>query len=208
MLVRKYCQTPLDAAGFSMFHCQVSDRHDRSLQIVTSCGKPLLTLNEITFSRYKPSEAECVYAGELMDRWLKNNEQRFTEFLDAYTAYHETAMPEHKNIDAGNGFEISAFDSHYNKDSFYFKVTRSLELNDSAGNDKIVEYTLTCNTDWDVINLSWYKKAVKPSDLKRFSTIPAAVKTKGKQILQAFMEYYNARKRFLDAQSKMESCKF
>lgn len=52
LILRKHCQQHLDNVGLTMFHTEIN--HAKQLSIVGDCGKPLVNISGISFSRTSP----------------------------------------------------------------------------------------------------------------------------------------------------------
>lgn len=73
-MLRKACQDTLDKYGLSMYHTEIGDSGYRGsqkhLKIVGECGKELVTITGITFTRNEPKNAEIDYAVELFGDFM------------------------------------------------------------------------------------------------------------------------------------------
>ena len=90
LLLRKECQEVLDNIGLSTYHAEIKwirpsqwskEKKGRFLSIVGECGKELVTLHGITFSRSSPSKAEIVIAAELLQEFLSNHRKTIKDLI-------------------------------------------------------------------------------------------------------------------------------
>lgn len=74
LMLRKACQETLDKYGLSMYHTEIGDSGYRGarkhLKIIGECGKELVTITGITFTRNEPKNAEIEYAVELFNDFM------------------------------------------------------------------------------------------------------------------------------------------
>jgi hypothetical protein len=77
LILRRECQEVLDAADLHNFHVEIINKY---LAIVGECGKPLVTISGIQFSRGTPSKAEIPYAVELFNAFVTKYKLLFEEF--------------------------------------------------------------------------------------------------------------------------------
>ena len=81
LTLRKECQEQLDNAGFQNYHVDIDG--SRHLVIVSECGKPLVTVHGVRFSRTQPTGSEIDYAVELLGSFLIKHQGTLAEFINA-----------------------------------------------------------------------------------------------------------------------------
>lgn len=79
LMLRKQCQEILDNHGLNNFHVEIS--HSKHMAIVSECGKPLVHIQGITFSRTNPTKDEIEYAVELLGPFLIKYKNEIQEYL-------------------------------------------------------------------------------------------------------------------------------
>ena len=70
LMLRKNNQDVLDSYGLSDFHVEIDDGYYKTLQIVGGCGKPLVSVPGIRFTRTQPTKVEIEYATELFMNFM------------------------------------------------------------------------------------------------------------------------------------------
>lgn len=73
LLLRQACQETLDKFGLSMYHTEINNQgrySPKHLNIVSECGKILVTITGITFTKNEPTRAEIEYAVELFNDFM------------------------------------------------------------------------------------------------------------------------------------------
>ena len=81
LMLRQACQPLLDELGLDMLHVGIDG--DKSLSIVGSCGKPLLSLSGIRFGSFKPSNKEVEYAIHLFNEFLRKEGAKLSVYVVA-----------------------------------------------------------------------------------------------------------------------------
>jgi hypothetical protein len=99
LLLRKECQPILDAAGLGNLHIEVLDK---CLVLVGECGKPLVNVRGIAFSKPTVNSTEREYAVELFTQFLSKYVTDIITYIAAKKAYALTAQPV-----VGEGFVAS-----------------------------------------------------------------------------------------------------
>ena len=87
LILRSMCQPVLDNHNLHSFHTGINDHHN--LVVTTECGKPLFTLNGITFSRKSPYKPECVIAKDLLEEFLNKHSTLINNYLDSKADFNE-----------------------------------------------------------------------------------------------------------------------
>jgi hypothetical protein len=82
LLLRKACQPTLEEFKLDNFHVAINT-DTKYLEIVSECGKPLLTISGITFTRLQPSGAEIEYAVELLTNYFSTHAAKITTYIKA-----------------------------------------------------------------------------------------------------------------------------
>jgi hypothetical protein len=90
LLLRKECQPILDAAGLGNLHIEVQDK---CLVLVGECGKPLINVRGITFSKPAINNSERIYAVELFTQFLSKYVTDIITYIAAKKAYALTPQP-------------------------------------------------------------------------------------------------------------------
>jgi len=80
LMLRKNCQEALDTFGLTNYHVEINKA--KYLAIVGSCGKPLMAVTGISFSKASPSKAEIEYATMLLKDFLVKNEIKINSFIN------------------------------------------------------------------------------------------------------------------------------
>ena len=91
LLLRKECQPVLDTYGLSTYHVDINCNN--FLQITGECGKPLVVISGIRFSRSTPSKAEIGYAKELLDAFFGKHKAVVDEFIKQKTKVDKLSYP-------------------------------------------------------------------------------------------------------------------
>jgi hypothetical protein len=91
LLLRQSCQPLLDSAGLSDLHVSIENK---CLTIVGSCGKPIVTIGGIKFSRTTVSAEEREFATSLFDKFLIKYNSDIVAFITAKKAFLATKKPE------------------------------------------------------------------------------------------------------------------
>jgi hypothetical protein len=94
LILRKKCQTILDGNDVDFLHADI-DPNGLFLRLVTECGKPIVTIHGVTFSRKSPTNAEVEYAVELLDAFMVKHGDKLREYVKlsrAATAMEDTPL--------------------------------------------------------------------------------------------------------------------
>jgi hypothetical protein len=89
LLLRQTCQPILDSYGLSELHVVIQDK---TLTIVGSCGKPLVAIGGITFSKSSISEKERTFATELFETFMVKYSADIIKYVTEKKAF--AALPE------------------------------------------------------------------------------------------------------------------
>ena len=82
LMLRKACQPILDESNLQNYHTEIdNDSGDRCLRIVGECGKPLMQINGINFSRAAPTKVEIEYATELLQAFLVKYKNKIDKYV-------------------------------------------------------------------------------------------------------------------------------
>lgn len=84
LLLRKECQPLLDAVGLGNLHIEVQDK---CVVLVGECGKPLVSVKGISFSKPTINSVEREYAVELFDKFLAKYATDINTYITAKQAY-------------------------------------------------------------------------------------------------------------------------
>lgn len=90
LLLRKECQPLLDAAGLGNLHIEVQDK---CVVLVGECGKPLVSVKGISFSKPTINSVEREYAVELFDKFLAKYATDINTYIAAKKAYAVMVPP-------------------------------------------------------------------------------------------------------------------
>lgn len=80
LILRKATQEILDANDLGMLHTDIDDG-SHVLSLVTECGKPIVRISGIRFSRMAPTGKEIEYAVELFDSFLVKHGDSLREYI-------------------------------------------------------------------------------------------------------------------------------
>lgn len=105
LLLRKECQPPLNAVGLNNLHIEVQDK---CLVLVGECGKPLVNVKGISFSKPTINSVEREYAVELFEQFLTKYETDITVYISAKKAFSLITIPT-----LGTGFSTSLNSTGY-----------------------------------------------------------------------------------------------
>lgn len=72
LMLRKKCEEVLNNTYLENFHADIH-QDTKVLQLVSECGKPLVSVNGITFSRNAPTNAEIEYCSELLTIFINKH---------------------------------------------------------------------------------------------------------------------------------------
>lgn len=187
ILVRKYCQPVLDAAGYPTFFATVSDSYAHPLKIYTTCGKSFVEIHGVRFSKSKPSVAESEYSAELLEQWLARHKEDFEEYVDAYVAYNE----------------LKELDSEMEKDGVTYEIDRSaVRIIQTLENNHKIAHRITPEGVFDIewtnsLPLDSYAAMIK---------LPAKMRDTALKFYNSYKVYWDARKRFNDIHEKIHTC--
>jgi len=125
LLLRKNCQPLLDNVGLTPYHVRIND--NKHLQIVSKCGKPLVTISGIEFTRNQPSKDEIEFATELFAAFITANHQALEDHLQEVIAYGAlTPVPgTHNDYVIGNhrdGGYQNPYEEHIHYDDGAFRI--------------------------------------------------------------------------------------
>lgn len=90
LLLRKSCQEVLDAHGLDMLHIEVQNKY---LCIVGECGKNIVSINGINFTKSKINENERDYATELFYTFIKKYKKKLKALINARKALKDSVKP-------------------------------------------------------------------------------------------------------------------
>jgi len=109
LMLRKDCQPLLDAIGMVDAHVEV-DKYNKSPKIVGSCGKSIVDLSGIVFSKNTINASERAYGVELIGKFLEDNKDKFEELLklsESLETYRKMSIPTGTyKINYGEAIEI------------------------------------------------------------------------------------------------------
>ena len=109
LILRQMAQDKLDAAGFPNLHADIDV--NLHLSIKTECGKPLVSIFGITFSRKAPTIKEMEYAIELFEAFLAKHNSTITKALDLQKQLNDLVEPTHTDME---------FETKYSSDTVKF----------------------------------------------------------------------------------------
>lgn len=92
LLLRQKTQEALNNIGLTSFHTQINN--NKTLEIVTRCGKPFVTIQGIKFNKNSLSLAEIDFASELFTQFLEINKDKIETYITAYTHFHSLPVIE------------------------------------------------------------------------------------------------------------------
>ena len=92
LLFRKDCQDVLNIYGLTQYHAEINC--NKSISVVSECGKPLFGINGIKFSKSAPSVKECEYALELFSKFMRKHEDTINDYIAAYVDMEENKLPD------------------------------------------------------------------------------------------------------------------
>ena len=87
LMLRKACQDVLNDNNLPNYHVRIDA--SKCLSIVGPCGKPLLTISGIVFSRTTPTAAEIEYAVELFYSFMEKHEIALNHYIELVTEVGE-----------------------------------------------------------------------------------------------------------------------
>ena len=102
LILRKQCQEGLNKEGLSHYHIQIAE-HGKHLQIVGECGKPLVEIFGIRFTKMSPAAGEIDYAAELFTEFLLTHGATIHQYVIKATAFQK--LKEIKKTNAPFGIE-------------------------------------------------------------------------------------------------------
>ena len=91
LLLRQACQPLLNELGLSDLHVTIQDK---TLTIVGSCGKPLVAISGIQFSKNSASNAERDFAVSLFQQFLVTYGKELKDFVSAKQEFLSLPEPE------------------------------------------------------------------------------------------------------------------
>lgn len=94
LILRQKTQEALNNIGLTSFHTQINN--NKTLEIVTRCGKPFVTIQGIKFNKNSLSLAEIDFASELFTQFLEVNKDKIETYTTAYTHFHSLPIIEAK----------------------------------------------------------------------------------------------------------------
>jgi hypothetical protein len=94
--LRQAAQPLLDNIGLSQFHIEIAPS-TKFLSIVGECGKPLVTLSGIRFSKSDPTKKEIDYSCSLLDTYLSKNSELLLSVYKAKLAQSILVQPLARN---------------------------------------------------------------------------------------------------------------
>lgn len=92
LLLRQKTQEALNNIGLTSFHTQINN--NKTLEIVTRCGKPFVTIQGIKFNKNSLSLAEIEFASELFIQFLEVNKDKIETYITAYTYFYSLPIIE------------------------------------------------------------------------------------------------------------------
>lgn len=110
LMLRKSCQTILDNNNLGQFHTEINEA-SKSLSLVSECGKPLVYIHGISFSRLTPTKDEITYATELFDIFMTKHKNQINKYIQEKAVLNKLPKPE-----------------NYTGDSFYYKISDHMEF--------------------------------------------------------------------------------
>ena len=81
LMLRKKCEDILNDTFLQSFHADI-DLDTRYLRIVSECGKPLVTISGIVFSRVVPTNAEIEYCADLLDVFITKHKKELFSVIE------------------------------------------------------------------------------------------------------------------------------
>ena len=81
LMLRKKCEDILNDTFLENFHVDI-DPDTRYLRIVSECGKPLVTISGIVFSRTTPTNAEIEYCADLLEVFITKHRKELLSVIE------------------------------------------------------------------------------------------------------------------------------
>jgi len=104
LLLRQECQKVLDTNGLADYHVRI----DGCLVISGMCGKPLINIYGIKFSKNQPTKAERIYAVELLEEFLLTHKKQIQYYIKEYQKFKQ--IP--RTIPVNGSFKIIGYDKN------------------------------------------------------------------------------------------------
>ena len=92
LILRQQAQPLLDACDLHNFHVGVGS--NKQLVILSECGKTLLHVHGIQFSKTIPSNAEIAYAIELLELFIIKHKKAIEDYIKASNKFKQLSKPE------------------------------------------------------------------------------------------------------------------
>jgi len=202
LVLRKLCQESLDKYGLSVYHTEINET-SKCLMIVGECGKPLVNIHGIHFSRLVPSKEEIEYASEL-----------FIEFLDIHGK---------KIADYVKKGKLFAKKKQLSSSTVHFEISETTKWNHQEGlnkhngyqleiKDKFVKYTYTCelsmkkfkHTDTTIRN-NRANGATPAKELTAYKA-DATLINKGKKYLKDYVAFDIEKEKLESIRAELSQC--
>ena len=199
LILRKQCQDSLDKYGLDIYHVRIDER-GKHLKIVGECGKPLVEVFGIRFTKITPSMGEIDYAEELFTEFLATHGKTIQEYIAKAKSFNKL-----KEIIAQTG---------------PFDIDDSTTYNAKKGIHEITSYTLTINDGMMQFNYRTDKKgnritfkssnirgnaSATPEKATAFIADPALL-VAGKKHIKAYINYTNQESDMEKLKEKLSKC--
>lgn len=131
LLLRKTCEPLMQAADIDICYADIQE-HSKCLTLFTPCGKNLVSISGIKFSRLNPTKAEIDYAAELLEGWLITNKELLERYMEAFSVFQ--GMPNPRSSFHVGTIEIEyRHQTYHNPEGFYVrsnghKITLNMQL--------------------------------------------------------------------------------
>lgn len=194
LILRRTCQPILDKAGMQNFHIEMNEQQ-RVMEITTECGKSIVSVKGVNFSRKSPGKAEIEYAAELLEAFIMKYKKAILKYValkDVYDAIAPVPM--------------------YAADESYKILYQRILTKNGSDYNYTIEYKdapflISLNTDGEVTNIS--------IDLTTTTGITAILKKKfnrtkaiqATDILAAFIYRKEEAEKLEKVSAKLNECK-
>lgn len=93
LLLRKACQPILNEVGLSELHVTAGTNGQRCLVLVGGCGKPLVYISGINFSKSVINVTEREYATELFAQFMKKHSKEIKAYVSSKKKHGKVEKP-------------------------------------------------------------------------------------------------------------------
>jgi len=199
LILRKQCQDALDTFGLTKYHVQIQEQ-GKHLAIVGECGKPLIHIFGIRFTRLVPSGIEIDYATDLFDNFLGIHGGMIKEYIIKAKAFKKVKKVKDR-IDQVYIDDNTDYDSDLQE-----HIIKSYDIQIKDG---LAVFNYRSNPKGDNVRFrNGMVQSHQSVTLEKLTNFKAnkTLLAKAKKHLKAYIKYENTFKEMEELKEKLNQC--